>query len=77
MSLTPTEWRLLSNLVRNRGKVVVHEVLAENVWGTCFMERAAIKMCVRRLRMKIGDASRMPAIIRTHRGVGYSFAMPS
>ena len=77
VSLTPTEWRLLSHLVRNQGKVVVHQVLAEKVWGTCFTDRAAIKMCVRRLRVKIGDASRIPAIIRTHRGIGYSFAMPS
>ena len=74
VSLTPTEWRFLSYLARNEGRVMA---LAEKVWGTEFLQGSAIKMCVRRLRQKLGDHSSPAGVIRTHRGIGYSFARPS
>ena len=76
VELTPAEWKLLSCLVRNEGRVVTHRVLAERVWGTEFLTHAAIKMCVRRLRLKLSAFAEMPTVIRTHRGTGYSFARP-
>ena len=74
IALTPTEWRLLTYLVRNEGRVISHRVLAEKVWHSEYTTGSAIKMCVRRLRHKIGDAGHPSAMIRTHRGIGYSFA---
>ena len=74
VSLTPTEWRLLTYLVRNEGRVISHRVLAEKVWQSEYTSGSAIKMCVRRLRNKIGDSGHYSAMIRTHRGIGYSFA---
>ena len=74
ISLTPTEWRLLTYLVRNEGRVISHRVLAEKVWYSEYTSGSAIKMCVRRLRHKIGDAGSSTTMIRTHRGMGYSFA---
>ena len=76
VKLTATEWRFLSYLVRNERKVISHQVLAEKVWGTEFLNGSAIKMCVRRLRMKLGDSERTSPVLRTHRGMGYSFARP-
>ena len=76
VSLTPTEWKLLSFLVRNQGRVMSHRVLAEKVWGTEFLDSSAIKMCVRRLRLKLDDLNKVSSLMRTHRGLGYSFAMP-
>ena len=73
ISLTPTEWRLLTYLVRNEGRVISHRVLAEKVWLSEYTTGSAIKMCVRRLRHKIGDAGHCSVMIRTHRGMGYSF----
>ena len=75
VSLTPTEWRFLSYLARNEGRVISHDVLAEKVWGTEFLQGSAIKMCVGRLRRKLGDHS-STTVIKTHRGLGYSFARP-
>ena len=75
VSLTPTEWRFLSYLARNEGRVISHDVLAEKVWGTEFLQGSAIKMCVGRLRRKLGDHSSTD-VIKTHRGLGYSFARP-
>lgn len=74
ISLTHTEWRLLTYLARNEGRVISHRVLAEKVWHSEYTSGSAIKMCVRRLRHKIGDAGNRTTMIRTHRGMGYSFA---
>ncbi len=68
-----TEWKLLSYLVRNAGKVISTQVLAVNVWGRTYVESSAIKMCVRRLRKKLGDNTQSPRIIRSFRGRGYRF----
>ena len=77
ISLTPTEWRLLTYLVRNEGRVISYRVLAEKVWYSEYTTGSAIKMCVRRLRQKVGDAGHESALIRTHRGMGYSFVSVS
>jgi two-component system KDP operon response regulator KdpE len=74
INLTPTEWRLLTYLVRNEGRVISHRVLAEKVWNSEYTTGSAIKMCVRRLRHKIGATGHCSVMIRTHRGMGYSFA---
>lgn len=77
VELTPLEWNLLSYLTRNRGKIISPQVLAERVWGSDEMETSAIKMCVRRLRSKLGGDAATSGMIRNHRGRGYSFeALP-
>jgi DNA-binding response OmpR family regulator len=68
-----TEWKLLSYLVRNAGKVVSTQALAQNVWGLNFVETSTIKMCIRRVRLKLGDNTQSPRLIRSYRGRGYSF----
>jgi DNA-binding response OmpR family regulator len=75
VELTSLEWNLLSYLVRNEGRVIPHEVLAERVWCTQYIGRSAIKMCIRRLRTKLGDDGGSPVTIRSHRGRGYSLAI--
>jgi DNA-binding response OmpR family regulator len=72
-ALSATEWKLLIYLARNAGRIVPPLLLASNVWGVTFVEPSTIKMCVRRLRMKLADDTRAPRIIRCHRGRGYSF----
>lgn len=75
VSLAPTEWNLRAHLASRDGKVATHKELAESVWGVDQMDPAAIKMAVRRLRLKLGDDAVPPKIIRSHRGVGYSFEL--
>jgi DNA-binding response OmpR family regulator len=75
VELTSLEWNLLSYLVRNEGRVIPHEVLAERVWCTHYIGRSAIKMCIRRLREKLGDGNGSPVTIRSHRGRGYSLVI--
>jgi len=70
-----TEWKLLAYLVRNAGKVISTRALTQNVWGLSFVENSTIKMCVRRVRLKLGDNTQSPRIIRSYRGRGYAFEL--
>ncbi|MDP9357036.1 MAG: response regulator transcription factor [Chloroflexota bacterium] len=72
--LTPTQYRLLEELVRRAGAVVPHEVLLEQVWGPAYASAPQhLKVFVRRLRTKLGDDPEHPRYIHTVRGVGYRF----
>ena len=73
VALTATELNLLAYLAANRGKIVTNSELAEAVWGSPYIEDSAIRMCVRRLRMKLKDDPRSPRLLHSHRGLGYSF----
>jgi len=70
-----TEWKLLAYLVRNSGKVIPAQALAVNVWGLNYVENSTIKMCIRRIRQKLGDDTQSPRLIRSYRGRGYSFEL--
>lgn len=75
VALTATEWGLLSFLVENQGKIMSTQALASAVWGSRYVEGSTIRMCIRRLRLKIHDDTERPVVIRSHRGVGYSFEL--
>jgi two-component system KDP operon response regulator KdpE len=74
IKLTPTEYRLLSELVRNNGRVLTHRCLLEKVWGSEYAsDTSFIKKYICRLRRKLQDDSDNPQMIQTERGVGYRF----
>lgn len=57
LDLTPTEYRLLSYLVRNRDRAVSRTELLDEVWGyTVEVETRACDDTVRRLRKKLQDS---------------------
>lgn len=67
--LTATEFKLLVELIRNRGKVQTRDQLLDTVWGYHFEGYArTVDTHVRRLRQKLGPYSER---IETVRGVGY------
>jgi two-component system, OmpR family, KDP operon response regulator KdpE len=73
--LTPTEFDLLRALVRNRGRLLTHRALLQDVWGQAYAgDIPTLRTTIARLRRKIepdGDAG--PRYIRTDPGVGYRF----
>lgn len=69
--LTPTQYALLSCLVRNKPRIVSHDVLAREVWGDEDYRLASVKNCIWELRRKLDD--RKGKIIETVRGIGYRF----
>ena len=73
VSLTPTEFRLLAELVSHRGTVIEHGELLERVWGDRFRDVAEVKTYISYLRRKLGSAA---GLIENVRGVGYRYRVP-
>ena len=74
VELTPTEYRLLQEMVLHRGKVLTHEMLLRSVWGPEYDgEKQYVRVFVNRIRRKIGDGPSDPRWIQTQPGVGYRF----
>src|SRR5579864_448136 len=74
VKLTPIEYRLLYQLVRNAGRVLSHDVLLDRVWGADHeVGPEYLKVFVSRLRAKLRRASASPEYIQTARGIGYRF----
>jgi two-component system KDP operon response regulator KdpE len=71
--LTPTEYRLLSELVRNSGRVLVPDYLLERVWDINTHEPQLLWQAVHRLRQKIEPDPGNPTYIHTRTGIGYIF----
>jgi len=74
VKLTPTEFRLLSLLLHRANRVVPHEELIQEIWGT---EKEAglgsLKLYVHYLRQKLEDHPRKPRYLLAEWGVGYRF----
>lgn len=74
VKLTPSEHKLLHQLVRNEGRVLSHQMLLERVWGPEYTaETDYIKVYIQRLREKLEEDPRNPRMILSERGVGYKF----
>src|SRR5579859_7676430 len=74
VKLTPIEYRLLYQLVRNAGRVLPHDVLLDRVWGADHEGGPEyLKVFVSRLRAKLRRGAASPDYIQTARGVGYRF----
>jgi two-component system KDP operon response regulator KdpE len=72
--LTPIEYRVLSLLIANPGKVLTHRYLLREVWGPTFVESSHyLRVYVGHLRQKLEVDATQPRHIRTETGVGYRF----
>jgi len=70
--LTPTEWRLLSELARHAGKVVSHEDLLKAVWGPSYgSEHHYLRVFANQIRRKIEADSARPRHLVNEPGLGY------
>jgi DNA-binding response OmpR family regulator len=72
LPLTPTEFRLLATLMRDRDRVVTQERLLEDVWGNAGGDARQVRLYVSYLRRKLRDAGGGDPI-ETVRGFGYRF----
>jgi two-component system OmpR family response regulator len=69
LSLTRTEFDLLTELMRTPARVWTREGLLRSVWGTDWAtDTHLVEVHVGNLRRKLGDAS---SLVHTVRGVGY------
>jgi len=75
--LTPIEYHLLSELVRNDGRVVSHHALLEKVWGSEYADECSfVKKYIYRLRSKLEPDASKPQMLLSERGIGYKFVKP-
>ena len=72
--LTPTEWHLLSILVRNPGKLVSQRQLLHDVWGPQYgSETNYLRQYMAQLRRKLEADPAHPRQLLTEPGMGYRF----
>ncbi len=76
VNLTPTEYRLLCQLIKNAGKIVSSRTLLGLVWGRKRLEETNyLKVHIKHLRHKLKEDAAALKYIFTERNVGYGFAM--
>jgi len=75
VNLTATEYRLLSYLVHNAGRVVTPDQILQQVWGEEYAgETHLLQVNMARLRQKLRDDARNSRYIFTRPGIGYMLA---
>jgi two-component system KDP operon response regulator KdpE len=78
VQLTPHEFRLLSLLARNEGKLLMHKAILEEVWGHAYADESHyLHVYVSQLRRKLEPEPSRPRYILTEPGVGYRLIDPS
>jgi two-component system, OmpR family, KDP operon response regulator KdpE len=74
VKLTPIEYKLLYQLTRSAGQVLLHDQLLTKIWGPEYLgELDYLRIYVRRLREKLEQNPQQPQFILTERGLGYRF----
>lgn len=76
LCLTATEFELLEHLMRNAERTVEFSNVLNRVWGYDATETNTLRLCIARLRRKLGEQARKPALIESVRGHGYQFTTP-
>jgi two-component system KDP operon response regulator KdpE len=70
--LTPIQFRLLSMLVQNAGKVLTHHQILKDVWGPSHTESSHyLRIYMSQLRQKLEEDPTQPKYLLTESGVGY------
>jgi two-component system, OmpR family, KDP operon response regulator KdpE len=70
--LTPTEFKLLTALIKHRGKVLTPQFLLDKVWGRFHSEQTHyVRLYIKQLREKLEDEPGRPKYIVTESRVGY------
>jgi two-component system KDP operon response regulator KdpE len=70
--LTPTEWKLLTRLCQDAGRLVLNEELLESVWGgTHKGDVAYLRVWISRLRRKLEPTPGETSLIKTMQAAGY------
>ena len=76
--LTPLEYRLLTVLIRNAGKVLTHRQLLLDVWGPSYVEHNHyLRIYMAQLRQKLEADPARPRYFLTETGVGYRLSLPA
>jgi two-component system KDP operon response regulator KdpE len=76
--LTPIEYRLLTVLIKNAGKVVTHTQLLKQVWGPVYSDQTQyLRVYMTSLRRKLEADPARPKFLINEPGVGYRLKLPA
>ncbi|MBF0152991.1 MAG: two-component system response regulator KdpE [Magnetococcales bacterium] len=74
--LTAIEYRLLTQLIANAGRVMTHRVLLRDVWGPNQVDHTHyLRVYMSNLRRKLEDDPNVPKHILTESGMGYRLVL--
>lgn len=71
--LSATEFRLLRYLLKHAGRVLTHQAILHNVWGTDCNNPEYVHVYLWHLRKKLEKDPRSPNYLVTEHGFGYRF----
>jgi len=72
VKLTLTEYQLLTLFIKNMGKVLTHNFILKEIWGSAYSEQTQyLRVFIGQLRKKIETDPAAPEFIKTESGVGY------
>jgi two-component system KDP operon response regulator KdpE len=72
LHLTPTEYKLLTTLIRHAGRVITHRQLLKEVWGPHSIGQTHyLRVYMGQLRHNIEPDPTRPKLLTTESGVGY------
>lgn len=78
VKLSPTEYRLVAELIASAGKVATTQQLLRAVWGPAQAENAHyLRIYMSHLRQKLEDDPTQPQFLQTETGVGYRLLLPN
>jgi two-component system, OmpR family, KDP operon response regulator KdpE len=74
LHLTPTEWQLLEQLIRNPGKLVSQRELLLKIWGPRYVDETHdLRQYMAQLRRKLEPDPARPRHLLTEPGMGYRY----
>jgi pimeloyl-ACP methyl ester carboxylesterase/DNA-binding winged helix-turn-helix (wHTH) protein len=76
VSLTPKAFGVLELLVSRAGQLVTKDEFLDRLWPGVFVGDAVLKVCVREIRIALGDDHQRPTFIETVHKRGYRFVAP-
>ena len=72
VALTATEYKLLSYMAINAGRILTPEQILQAVWGQEYLnDNVILRMAIRRLRQRLQENSKNPKYVITRKGIGY------
>lgn len=72
--LTPIEYKTLLLLIANKGKVLTHNYIIQQIWGEGGSDSKSVRVFMASLRRKLEKDTTNPRFILTEVGVGYRFS---
>ena len=70
--LTPIEYRLLSVMIANLGRVLTHRQILREVWGPSYVDQGHyVRIHMAHLRQKLEDDPTQPKHLVTETAIGY------